>query len=135
MREYIVEKYYDPRNGESRVVKSNKWGTFVGRAICDADDFSSGAMNEDIGLQLAEYKADVKAAHEKVTCMRERMKGVQNIVNSLDSVQITTYEMGELWDKVLYQFTVARRDYERAKEEFAALKDGYRKLVEEICGQ
>lgn len=135
MRECIIEEHYSPYSGASRVVKSNKWGTFVGRAICDADDYDSGEMNENIGLQLAEYKADIEAARERAKCLRERMKGVQNLVNSLDGVQITTYEMGELWDKVLYQCTVARREYERAKKEFVALKDGYPEYVEKICNQ
>lgn len=132
MRECFIKREYDQDAGFSEVILSNRWGTFVGTAFADEEDFNTWRMNEHDGLDIATYNADIECAKERMRCMRERMKGAQNLVKALDGVQLTTYEMMEMWDKMLRQCEVARLDYENARQEYLDLKNGYKDYIKHV---
>lgn len=130
MRECILTEKFTPSIGFSEVVKSNKYGTFVGTVVADNEDYGTSRINAEDGIHLAHYKADIACAHERAKRMRERWNGAKGIVRALENVQLTTYEMGELWDKLLRQVRIAEKNYRDAYQDYLDLKCRYRYEVD-----
>ena len=92
MRGKILESFYDAETGTSCVTKHTKYGTFTKYCDCHEDD--KDIMNEWDGCRFAEVKCDIAALHEKNKMMRQRLLGMDQLLDILDRPENT--------DKIYY---------------------------------
>lgn len=83
MAEYnVIKAGFEPQDGVSWVIINSKWGTFNGMAIVADED--RDIMSKFIGCDFAEYQAYIKLLNAKARAFRERAKGVQEAIDTLD---------------------------------------------------
>ena len=87
MRGKILESFYDAELGYSEVTKHTKYGTFTDVAYCHEDD--KDIMNEWDGCRFAEFKCDMQALHEKIKMMKQRLVGMDQLIDLLDRPQVS----------------------------------------------
>lgn len=87
MRGKILESFYDAELGYSEVTKHTKYGTFTDVAYCREDD--KDIMNEWDGCRFAEFKCDMQALHEKIKMMKQRLVGMDQLIDLLDRPQVS----------------------------------------------
>ncbi len=86
MRGKILESYYDGEEGFSSVTKHTKYGTFTAEAYCHPED--RDIQNEWDGCRFAEAKCDITALHEKIKMMRQRLVGMDQLIDLLDRPEV-----------------------------------------------
>lgn len=82
MRGKILDSYFDENTGTSYVTKHTKYGTFTEYCDCHEDDLD--IMNQWDGCRFAEAKCDISALREKNKMMRQRVVGMDQIIDILD---------------------------------------------------
>lgn len=103
MRGKILASFYDSESGYSEVTKHTKYGTFTDTAYCHEDD--ADIMNEWDGCRFAEFKCDIQALHEKIKMMKQRVIGMDQLIDLLDRP-----EVAEQIDYSLYKDVVDLRN-------------------------
>ena len=103
MRGKILASFYDSESGYSEVTKHTKYGTFTDIAYCHEDD--RDIMNEWDGCRFAEFKCDIQALHEKIKMMKQRVIGMDQLIDLLDRP-----EVAEQIDYSLYKDVVDLRN-------------------------
>ena len=103
MRGKILESYYDGEEGFSCVTKHTKYGTFTAEAYCHPED--KDIQNEWDGCRFAEFKCDMQALHEKIKMMKQRLIGMDQLIDLLDRP-----EVAEQIDYGLYKDVVDLRN-------------------------
>lgn len=82
MKGKILDSFFDEELGYSEVTKHTKYGTFTDVAYCHEDD--KDIMNEWDGCRFAEVKCDIAALREKNKMMRQRLVGMDQLLDILD---------------------------------------------------
>lgn len=82
MRGKILDSFFDEDTGTSCVTKHTKYGTFTEYCDCHEDD--KDIMNEWDGCRFAEVKCDIAALKEKNKMMRQRLVGMDQLLDILD---------------------------------------------------
>lgn len=86
MRGKILASFYDSESGYSEVTKHTRYGTFTDIAYCHEDD--RDIMNEWDGCRFAEFKCDIQALHEKIKMMKQRVIGMDQLIDLLDRPEV-----------------------------------------------
>ena len=86
MRGKILDSFFDEDTGTSCVTKHTKYGTFTDVAYCHEDD--KDIMNEWDGCRFAEFKCDIQALHEKIKMMKQRLVGMDQLIDLLDRPEV-----------------------------------------------
>ena len=86
MRGKILASFYDSESGYSEVTKHTKYGTFTDIAYCHEVD--RDIMNEWDGCRFAEFKCDIQALHEKIKMMKQRVIGMDQLIDLLDRPEV-----------------------------------------------
>lgn len=103
MRGKILDAFFEKDTGVSCVTKHTKYGTFTGESYCHPDD--KDIMNEWDGCRFAEFKCDMQALHEKIKMMKQRLVGMDQLIDLLDRP-----EVAEQIDYSLYKDVVDLRN-------------------------
>lgn len=128
MRGKILESYYDEEEGFSSVTKHTKYGAFTAEAYCHPED--RDIQNEWDGCRFAEVKCDIAALHEKIKMMRQRLVGMDqllDIINREQNAEKICYglykDMLDLRNSVYGQIEVDIERYETFKNNFNKFAD------------
>lgn len=127
MKEYIVYANYDPATGISKMVKSNRYGTFSATAEVHEED--KDIANRWDGLRFCEFKIDMQSERVRASIFRERMNGVRNALCSIEPP-----EPGEddyTWDKMMIQYMDLKRRYEESLKRYKQMKSAYHDFASE----
>lgn len=127
MKEYIVYANYDPATGISKMVKSNRYGTFSATAEVHEED--KDIANRWDGLRFCEFKIDMQSERARANIFRERMNGVRNALCSIEPP-----EPGEddyTWDKMMIQYRDVKRRYETSIQRYKKMKREYHNYAAE----
>lgn len=123
----IIEAAYDPEQGVSYVVKSGRWGTFVGIAACADDD--RDVASDFTGCNFAEYKCDIQAQKEKARYYKARFDGIDMAYKNLkQSIPTSDPTMVSLYR----QRDVAWKDYKKETARYSTMRKGYRDYTEAV---
>lgn len=129
MRGKILESFYDADLGCSGVTKHTKYGTFADVAYCHEDD--KDIMNEWDGCRFAEFKCDMQALHEKIKMMKQRLVGMDQLIDLLDRPEVAEQidyslykDVVDLRNSVQGQIEVDQNKYDRIKSNYIPWTEG-----------
>lgn len=129
MRGKILDSYYDEYTGVSFVTKHTKYGTFSAEAYCHPED--RDIQNEWDGCRFAEFKCDVQALHEKIKMMKQRLIGMDQLIDILDRPEVADQinynlykDVVDLRNSVQGQIEVDQDKYDRIKSNYIPWTEG-----------
>lgn len=130
MRGKILESYYDGEEGFSSVTKHTKYGTFTAETYCHPED--RDIQNEWDGCRFAEAKCDIEALREKIKMMRQRLVGMDQILDILDREQNAEKIYSSLYKDVLDLRNSVYGQIEVDIERYETLKNNYNKFADTV---
>jgi hypothetical protein len=130
MRGKILDAFFEKDTGVSCVTKHTKYGTFTGESYCHPDN--KDIMNEWDGCRFAEFKCDMQALHEKIKMMKQRLVGMDQLIDLLDRP-----EVAEQIDYSLYKDVVDLRNSVQGQIEvdinkYDAMRSNYQDNTERV---
>lgn len=130
MRGKVLDSYYDEYTGVSFVTKHTKYGTFTAEAYCHPKD--RDIQNEWDGCRFAEAKCDIEALREKIKMMRQRLIGMDQILDILDREENVDKIYCSLYKDVLDLRNSVHGQIEVDIERYETLKNNYNKFADTV---
>ena len=126
MRQTILCADYDETDGSTYLKISNKYGTF--HAFAEIDPVDEDIENRWDGFKFCEYKIHLKTLQAKIKKFKERLKGMDILLNSL-APQIK--EIGEYGDAQFDLYYAGEKQRNIFARELAKLEQEYKQKMEQ----
>ena len=130
MRGKILESYYDGEEGFSSVTKHTKYGTFIAEAYCHPED--KDIQNEWDGCRFAEFKCDIQALHEKIKMMKQRLIGMDQLIDLLDRPQVAEEITYNLYKDLVDLRNSVQGQIEVDIDKYDAMMENYQENTERV---
>ena len=130
MRGKILESYYDGEEGFSSLTKHTKYGTFTAEAYCHPED--KDIQNEWDGCRFAEFKCDIQALHEKIKMMKQRLIGMDQLIDLLDRPQVAEEITYNLYKDLVDLRNSVQGQIEVDIDKYDAMMENYQENTERV---
>ena len=116
------------------VIKSSKYGVFHGIVIPCPQDYNN--INDWDGYRFAERKCDIQIIKRKAAIMREHIKGMEIVLNTLtnkyNSTSTPLPDSDEFLQDLLYQINIHQKEYEKVYAQYKYMRDSFRDYTTRI---
>ena len=116
----LIEAEYDESSKVSKVTKAGKYGTFTAYARVHPEDMD--VANYWDGLTIAEAKVDVLVQQEKTKMFRQRMEGVEQLLDYLDMRNVPFDD--PVREKVFRKYQIMWWEYCAERDKYIRMRDG-----------
>ncbi len=125
INEKIIAEFYGD-TGRSVYGFTNKYGTFLGEALCHPEEDKQSTF---FGVRLSRLRAIQKMYGEKLKLMRYQIKAIENCLTMLEQTKRCSIESDE-YKQVKKYLTRMKEEYDTLKKARDDIKKAQGNLIE-----